>query len=152
VTIPNESCPGAEPECPAQAASARAQTVIAVLEHVNGPTRVKGGDHADVNTTNNTPYESWVDISWSYFGQGWHIEKAFCLKPKQSYQYHVSYNHPGLEPQLRVRAEIKLAGCARGTHTVVSGDGKVLKTAEKFTVTINEHPAGHFFMTFPGTR
>jgi len=112
---------------------------------------VQWGDHAVIDTTNNTRYESWVDISWSYWGQGWHIEKAFCLKPKEWYSYRVSYNHPSLQPQVRVRAEIKLAGCAHGTHTVVSGDGRVVKSRENFTVTINEQPAGHFFMKFPGT-
>jgi hypothetical protein len=96
---------------------------------------VQWGDHAVVATTNNTRYESWVDISWSYWGQGWHIEKAFCLKPHESYTYRVSYNHPSLQPQVRVRGEIKLDGCANGTHTVVSGDGRVAKSRENFTVT-----------------
>jgi hypothetical protein len=120
--------------------------------YAQAPSGVQWGDHANVDTYNNTRYESWVDISWSYWGQGWHIEKAFCLKPKENYKYRVSYNHPSLQPQVRVRAEIKLHGCANGTHAVVSGDGRVAKTAENFTVTINEHPENRFFMTFPGTR
>jgi len=118
---------------------------------VNAPTSVNWGDHADVDTTNHTKYESWVDISWSYWGQTWHIEKAFCLKPKESYKYRVSYRTPTLQPQVRVRAEIKLAGCAQGTHAVVSGWGRVVKTRENFTVGIYEQTPNHFSMIFPGT-
>ncbi len=120
-------------------------------QQVQAPSSIQWGDHANVDTTNHTRYESWVDISWSYLGQGWHIEKAFCLKPNESYKYHVSYNHPSLQPQVRVRAEIKLAGCANGTHAVVSGWGRVAKTHENFTVGIYEQTPNHLSMIFPGT-
>lgn len=116
---------------------------------VPGQALPAGGDHATVKTTNYTRYESWVDISWKYFAQGWHIEKAFCLKPKESYTYRVSYNHPSLQPQVRVRAEIKLAGCAKGTHAVVSGSGAVEKGHEYFDARIYEHTPNHFTLIFP---
>lgn len=126
-------------------------TVEAQIISGNGRTVVNSGDHADVQTTNFTKYDSWVDISWSYALQGWHIEKAFCLKPLQTYNYRVSYNHPGLQPRVRVRAEIKLAGCAAGTHAVVSGSGHVIKNNERFVVGIHEDRANHFSMSFPST-
>ncbi len=109
------------------------------------------GDHANIDVYNFSDVETWVDVSWSYWGQGWHIDKAFCLKPKESYKHHISYNHPSLQPQVRVRAEIKPQGCRGATQTVVSGDGRIVKYSENLTVTIGKHD-GRYFMTFPGTR
>ncbi len=109
------------------------------------------GDHANVAVYNHSDVETWVDVSWSYWGQAWHIDKAFCLKPNEHYTHHISYNHPSLQPQVRVRAEIKPQGCRGGTQTVVSGDGTVVKTNENFTVGIYKHE-GRYLMSFPGTR
>lgn len=109
------------------------------------------GNHADVVTTDYTKYDAWVDISWAYKLQGWRIEKAFCIHPKETYKYRVIYNHPSLGPQVRVRAYIKLAGCRAGTHTMVQGSGNVYKNQETFIVGIHEPSGNHFFMSFPGT-
>lgn len=107
------------------------------------------GDHAIVQTYNHTRYESWVDISWTYLAHPWNIEKAFCLKPGQSYTYRVALNHPTLQPQIRVRAEIKLAGCAHGTHTVVHREARVVKGHETLRAVIAEPANGYFQLWFP---
>ena len=68
-----------------------------------------------VTTVNDTKYDSWVDVSYADAWMGWHIKKAYCLKPHSSY----GQLYQGVAYNMRVRGEIKLHGCASGTHKVV---------------------------------
>jgi hypothetical protein len=104
---------------------------------------------ADVVVNNNTKYDSWVDFSWSYTGQAWHIEKAMCIRPHSWGRHSIRYNHPDLGPVFRLRAEIKLAGCANGTHTVLTGVAPVVDSALRANVDIEEPSPGKFYLKFP---
>jgi hypothetical protein len=103
---------------------------------------------ADVVVDNDTNYDSWVDFSWSYKGQIWHIDKAVCIKPHKWDRDSIRYNHADLGPQFRLRTEIKLAGCANGTHAVLTREASVTKSGRR-NVSIHEGPPGHFYLDFP---
>jgi hypothetical protein len=103
---------------------------------------------ADLVVNNDTNYDSWVDFSWSYKGQIWHIDRAVCIKPHKWDRDTIRYNHDDLGPQIRLRTEIKLAGCANGTHTVLTREASVTKSGRR-TVSIQEESPGRFFLTWP---
>jgi hypothetical protein len=102
-------------------------------------------DFADVTTVNKTQYELWVDVSYNTFPEAfYHINKAFCMKPRSSYEQR--YNFRSKQGGVRVRAEIKLHGCASGTHTVVEVVHK-LSGGTRFTSTIYEGSPNRFYIT-----
>jgi hypothetical protein len=100
---------------------------------------------ADISFTNETRYESWVDVSSTVSKlDSWHIERAFCMKPHSSWEARFPFKvEQGND--IRVRAEIKLHGCANGTHKVVSAEHSISIGRQKFDVTIFEKGvSGHF--------
>jgi hypothetical protein len=74
------------------------------------------------NVVNNTSHDAWVDVSWSYPAQPWHIESAFCLRPRESKNHVETYHVGSFVPQVRVRAEVKRGDCRSATITTVSWD------------------------------
>ncbi len=53
---------------------------------------------------NTTQHAVWADVSWSYKGQKWHIDKAFCLAPRSGRNTaFIRYKHVNLGPQVRFR-------------------------------------------------
>lgn len=114
----------------------------AASAQINVPPPFPATGHIEIVATNKTKYDAWVDLSGSTGLYTWKIEKAFCLLPHSSYDQTMKAYH-----EIRVRAEVKLHGCASGTHKVVYVERNIVRMGRKFYATITENVPGAFGMS-----
>ncbi len=74
-----------------------------------------------LKVVNRSDRDSWVTVYWAYHLTGWHIERAFCLKPGQKWDGGINYSTPEIGPQIKVRAEVMHGDCRSGVYRDVEG-------------------------------
>jgi len=81
------------------------------------------------DSENTTQRAVWADVSWSYKGQKWHIDKAFCLAPRTGRNWaSIQYKHVNLGPQVRFRFYTKERSDCGGRTLTWSQDAHDIPT------------------------
>lgn len=115
---------------------------VAAAALASSPASAANAMSTSVSVYNGSDHDAWVDISWAYKITGWHIDKAFCLRPGESTHHGILYRSPELGPQVRVRAEIKHGDCRSGNFRVVSAHDNISTVISNATPRIQAHIQG----------
>jgi hypothetical protein len=106
--------------------------------------RAQTGMSAATSVTNQSDRQVWLTVYWGYkMTPGYHIQKATCLKPGESWHGSIGYGVPEAGPQIKVRAEVMNGDCRSGVFRDVDSAFNIPTNVKPLTPKITSTISGN---------